>query len=203
MKLQISLFAVLLLTASTLTGRSQITAPTQFAGARIAFVNTDSFSDEKNGITRLVNAYKKLELDFKPEQDKILELNGKIEAVARDAEDIRSKLSRPGVPVDSKMLEASLAAKLEESARLQKDFTRMQEDAKQAFEKQQKIRIQPIMTDIGNALDAYAKAHNIDVVIDASKLADMGALLTLSNGVDISAAFIKEYNARSATSPAK
>lgn len=202
MNFKVSLFVLFGFAVAAQT-YAQAPVITQFAGAKIAFVNTDAFSDPKNGISRLVNVYKKIEVAFKPDQEKLVALGARIETVTKETEDIRAKLNQPGVPVDAQVLQASLAAKLEEGANLRRDFTRMQEDVKQAFEKRQLAEVEPITSEIGKALDAYARSHGIDVVIDASKLADAGALLMMSSSVDITAAFIREYNAKNAPPPVK
>ena len=54
--------------------------------------------------------------------------------------------------------------------------------------------IDPIEADVMRALDAYAKAHGITLLLDRAKLGD--AVVVIADGADITDAFIKEYNAR-------
>jgi Skp family chaperone for outer membrane proteins len=201
------LFCVALVAFFILTTRpsvfSQPTAP--FGGAKVAVMNSAAFYDEKAGITKLVNAYKLLNDQFKPEQDKLVALNTRIQALAKEIEQLQAKLNeaRPAVPIDVNATRNLIITKNEEGERLQIDLKRKQEDAKQAYERESKLKIDPISNDIGKAIDAYAKTRGIDLILDLSKLAETGAILALSSTADVTDAFIKDYNAKNSGVPVK
>ena len=54
--------------------------------------------------------------------------------------------------------------------------------------------VNPISTDIGKALDQYAIQHGLTMILDVSKL--LPAILTVNPAVDVTAAFIAEYNSK-------
>jgi outer membrane protein len=152
-------------------------APAQSAPAqanvpdsKIALVNTEAFSDEKQGITRLVNAVKGVEREFDPRKK---ELQGLQQRITTLQEDITKET---------------------QLADMKKDFQRRGEDAQAAYNKRMQEAISPIYDDIGKALDAFAKQRGITLLLDASKIGP--AILSLNDGMDITLAFIREFNTR-------
>ena len=53
--------------------------------------------------------------------------------------------------------------------------------------------LSPIYDDIGKALDAYAKAHGITLVLDVTKIQ---GILSFSESLDITRPFITEFNTK-------
>ena len=165
-------------------------APAQSAPAqanvpdsKIALVNTEAFSDEKQGITRLVNAVKGVEREFDPRKK---ELQGLQQRITTLQEDI-TKTAGVADPAATRAKETQLAD-------MKKDFQRRGEDAQAAYNKRMQEAISPIYDDIGKALDAFAKQRGITLLLDASKIGP--AILSLNDGMDITLAFIREFNTR-------
>ena len=75
---------------------------------------------------------------------------------------------------------------------LKKDYQRKGEDAQAAYNKRRTEIFQPLQDDIGKALEAYAKARNVNVIIDGSQV----PLVYAAETIDITRAFINEYNSR-------
>jgi len=158
---------------------------------KIAYVNTEAFSDEKAGITRFVNALKGLEREFQPRQTELNTIQTRIKTLADEI----AKLSGSSV-VDPK----SIQAKQDEGERLQRDLKYKKEDADAAFGKRYEEVVNPISRDIGNALTEFATQRGITMVLDISKLAP--AILTANRNMDITQAFIADYNSKPATAAA-
>lgn len=158
---------------------------------KIAYVNTEAFSDEKAGITRFVNALKALEREFQPRQTELTTIQTRIKTLASEIE----TQSRSSV-VDPK----SIQAKQEEGERLERDLKRKKEDADAAFAKRYEEVVSPLSRDIGNALTEYANQRGITMVLDITKLAP--AILTANRNMDITQAFIADYNSKPATAAA-
>ncbi len=76
--------------------------------------------------------------------------------------------------------------------KLQKDFQREGEDAQAAYNKRRTEMFSPLQDDIGKALEVYAKAHNINVIIDGSQV----PLVYAAEPLDITRAFINEFNSK-------
>jgi Skp family chaperone for outer membrane proteins len=152
---------------------------------KIAFIDTGAFGEEKGGITRYVNAVKALEREFKPRQD---ELNGMQTRIKTIADEI-GKLTGNSV-VDPKTIQT----KQDEGERLQRDLKYKKEQADADFAKRYQEVVGPISQDIGKALDTFATQRGITMILDISKLAP--AILTVNPAMDVTSAFITEYNTR-------
>ena len=158
---------------------------------KIAYVNTEAFSDEKSGITRFVTALKGLEREFQPRQTELTTMQTRIRTLASEIE----TQNRSSV-VDPKSIEA----KREEGERLERELKRKKEDADAAFAKRYDEVISPLSRDIGNALTEFANQRGITMVLDITKLAP--AILTANRNMDITQAFIADYNSKPATAAA-
>ena len=76
---------------------------------------------------------------------------------------------------------------------MKKDFQRKGEDAQAAYQKRLQEVIGPVYEDIGKALDAYAKAHGITLILDVTKVQ---GIVSASDSLDITKAFIIEFNSK-------
>jgi Skp family chaperone for outer membrane proteins len=169
-----------------------VSAPTgPVPDTKIAFIDTSAFGDEKAGITRYVTAVKSLEREFKPRQDELNTMQTRIKGIADEI----GKLSGNAV-VDPKTIQA----KQEEGERLQRDLKYKKEQADADFAKRYSEVVGPISTDIGRSLDQFAAQRGITMILDISKLAP--AILTVNPNMDVTAAFITEYNSKPQTASA-
>ena len=151
--------------------------------SKIAFINTEAFGDEKQGITRYINAVKSLEKEFTPRQTELNTMSTRLKTLLDDIQ----KLS--GAPVVDPN---TIRAKQDEAEGLQRDMKRKKEDADAAFQKRYEVVVSPISQDIGKSLTDFANTRGITMILDISKLAP--AILTVSPGMDVTQAFIVEYN---------
>ena len=159
------------------------------ADGKIAIINIQAFGDQKNGIRRLINAYNTLDKEFTPRRDELKRMKTQYDQIVDDINKTRAVAD-----------EKTLAAKAEQAANLEKEMKRRQEDGQAAVEKREAELTQPIWVDIDNALRAFAKSRGITVVFDYSK---MGAAMFVADAsVDITSAFIAEYNQRNPASTA-
>lgn len=152
---------------------------------KIAFINTGAFGAEKGGITKYVNAVNSLEREFKPRSDELNNIQNRIKAIA----DELGKLSNNPI-VDPK----SVQAKQDEGERLQRDLKYKDEQLKADMSKRYEDVVGPISQDIGKAIDQFATQRGITMILDISRLAP--AILTVNPAMDVTAAFITEYNSR-------
>lgn len=158
---------------------------------KIAYINTEMFGDEKAGITRYVTAVKSLEREFQPRTVELTNMQTRIKALA----DEYTKLSGSSV-VDPKTLQA----KQDEAERLNRDLKYKKEQADADFAKRYEEVVAPISQDIGNALTQFATQRGITMIIDISRMA--GAILTANKNMDVTQAFISEYNSKPTTASA-
>ena len=170
------------------------TQPSQGAAAAIAegkfaIIDTEAFSDPKQGIQRLVAAFQVVEREFKPRRDEVQQLQTRYEALVKEINDTKSV-------ADQK----ALAAKADQVEQLKVEIERKQQDGQKALEKRVQDLTQPIYQDIGNALQAFSRARGISVIFDVSKMP--GQVMVVNEGIDITEAFIADYNQRNPASTA-
>ncbi|HEV7474739.1 MAG TPA: OmpH family outer membrane protein [Pyrinomonadaceae bacterium] len=152
---------------------------------KIAIVDTNSFGDEKNGIRRYLNAVKTVQASFAPRTKELVDLQSRIKAIADEI----SKLSGNAV-----VGQQTIQAKQDEGERLQRDLKYKKEQLDADFDKKFTEVVGPISNDIGKALDQYASQHGLTMILDISKL--LPAVLTVNPAMDITQAFITEFNAK-------
>lgn len=150
---------------------------------KIALINTEAFGDEKAGITRLVNAVKSVDREFTPRKNELQTLQQNIQKLTTEIQTTQNV-------ADPKTIQA----KVDQLEQMKKDFQRKGEDAQAAYNKRMGEVAGPIYDDIGKSLDAFTKQRGITLLLDGSKLAP--AILTFSDAMDITRAFITEYNSR-------
>ena len=165
------------------TPAAQPTGPVP--AAKIAFVNTQAFGDEKAGITRYVAALKNLQREFQPRQTELQTMDTRLKAIADEISKTRSV-------ADPKALQT----KQEEGERLQRELEFKKKEYEAAAAKRADEVIGPLNIDIVKALEVFAKARGITMILDVSKEVIFTSVLTLDPAMDVTAAFIVEYNSK-------
>jgi len=149
---------------------------------KIALVNTDEFADEKTGITRLVNAMKRVDGEFQPRRTELQTLQQQIDKATADLTKAQ--------PLQDARVSQQQADKIEA---MKTEFKRKGEDAQAAYQKKLQEVLGPVYDDIGKALDAYAKAHGITLILDVTKIQ---GIVSASESLDITKPFIIEFNSK-------
>jgi outer membrane protein len=149
---------------------------------KIALVNSDDFNDEKGGITRLVVAMKKVDTEFGPRRTELQALQAQIEKATADLAKVQA-MQTPTVNQQQQ----------EKIDQMKRDFQRKGEDAQAAYQKRLQEVIGPVYEEIGKALDVYAKAHGITLILDVTKVQ---GIVSASDSLDITKAFIAEFNSK-------
>jgi len=151
--------------------------------SKIALINTDAFGDEKQGITRLVNAVKKVDGEFTPRRTELQGLKAQIDKLTADIQ-ATANVATP----------ATIQQKTEQLESLKRDYQRKGEDAQAAYNKRLQESVGPLYEDIGKALDAFARGRGITLLLDAAKIGP--AILAATDTMDVTRAFIAEYNSK-------
>jgi outer membrane protein len=149
---------------------------------KIALVNTDEFADEKTGITRLVSAMKRVDGEFQPRRTELQTLQQQIEKATADLTKAQ--------PLQDARVSQQQSDKIEG---MKTEFKRKGEDAQAAYQKRLQDVVGPVYDDIGKALDVYAKAHGITLILDVTKIQ---GILSASESLDITKPFIIEFNSK-------
>ena len=159
------------------------------AEGKFAIIDTEAFGDQKEGIKRLVAAFQTVEREFKPRRDEITTLRTRYDALVKEINDTKA-VAAP----------AAIQAKADQAQQLEIEIKRKQEDGQKALDKRVQDLTGPVYQDIGAALQAYAKARGLSVVFDVSKM--QGVVMVVDGGIDITSAFIADYNTRNPASTA-
>ncbi|MFN0140262.1 MAG: OmpH family outer membrane protein [Pyrinomonadaceae bacterium] len=189
------LCTVLTLAAASIVTTAQVPAattsprPTQSAPAvpKIAFVNSEIFYDEKLGITRLVNALKQLEREFAPKNQELTGMNTRLETITTELRNLQN------VP-PPQFNQAAYNAKREEGENLKRKFDYEKTEAENAVARRRSILVGPISSEIGKAIDEYAKKNGFNVILDPSKLTE--AMLFYGEAADSTKDFVAFFNAK-------
>jgi Skp family chaperone for outer membrane proteins len=159
--------------------------------SKIALIYSDAFLDPKVGIARFNVLQNNLNREFQPRQTEINQLQQKIAQLTDEI----AKIQPVAEP-------KTIQQKTDQLEQFKKDYQRKGEDAQAAYAKRRQEIFQPLQDDIGKALEAYAKAHGITVIIDGSQV----PLVYADDKLDITRVFINEFNSKnpataSATTP--
>lgn len=154
------------------------------AEGKFAVVDTDLFADQKQGIQRLIAAYQTIDREFKPRRDEVMQLQTRYEALVKEINDTKA-VANP----------QALSTKADQAEALKTEIERKQQDGQKALQKRAQELISPVNQDIQNALQAFARTRGISVVFDLSKL-DGVMMVVNPNAIDITGAFVAEYNQR-------
>jgi len=196
MKFTLSAIFAVLITTFTISADAQTTSPPvaapQAVPAKIAIIDTDVFSDSKTGVKKLLNAFSQVEARLKPLRDEIVAMQTRYNTLATEIQNAQKANTR----VDP--------AKVDQAQQLESDIKRKQEDGQKAYERYSKQIVEPVNIEIGKAVEAFSRAKGYDVVLDEAKFA--GTMIVLNRGLDITNAFIADYNGKNpsavATAPA-
>ncbi len=181
--------------AFAIAAAAGVHAQVPFGGTRIALIDTGAFYDPVKGIRKLTRAYADLNKEFKAEHDALEAQGAKYKALMQEIQQIQDQLTGTGGRApDRRTLQATLTAKTAEAGRLASDLKRKQDDAKARYDKREKVLADPVRKDIGEAIEAFRKKNNYDLIFDTAKLLESS--LSANPALDVTAAFIKEYNAR-------
>ena len=155
--------------------------------SKMALINSDAFLDQKTGIAKFNTVLTKLNGEFQTARNDLNQMQTR----GQQLEDEIGKLQNApaGTPIDQR----SLQAKIDQLEKLKKDIQRKGEDAQAAYNRRRQELFNPLQEEISRALDAFAKARGINMIIDA---AQVQGLLYASDSIDITRAFIADFNSK-------
>ncbi len=149
---------------------------------KIAVVFSEAFQDPKQGIARFTVLLTKLNAEFQKTQDELSQMAQKINQLSDDLNKTRNV-------ADPKVTQQ----KIDQLDQLKKDHKRKGEDAQAAYQRRRSEVLGPLQDDVGKALDTYAKAHSITMIIDGSQVQ---GIVYAAESTDITRAFISDYNTK-------
>ena len=161
----------------------QAAAPQNVAvpDSKMAMIYSDAFLDPKTGIARFNSLLTTLNREFQPRQAELQALQTKINTLTKEIEDTQT-VADPN----------AIRTKRDQLTQLTTEFKRKGEDAEAAYGKRRQDIFLPLQQDIGKALEAFAKARGITVIVDGSQV----PVVYAADNIDITRAFIAEFNSK-------
>lgn len=152
----------------------------------MAVIYTDMFLDPKTGIAKFNALVTKLNGEFQKQKDDLTQAQTRASTLEAEINKLRE--APEGTPIDQR----SLQAKIDQLDQLKKDTQRKAEDAQASYTRRRNELFSPLQDEIGKALETFAKARGINVIIDAAQV----PLLYAADSIDITRAFITEFNSK-------
>ena len=149
--------------------------------SKMAMIYSDAFLDQKTGIARFNSLLGTLNREFQPRQAELQALQTRINTLGKEIEDTQS-VADPN----------AIRTKRDQLTQLQTEFKRKGEDAEAAYNKRRQEIFLPLQQDIGKALEAFAKARGITVIVDGSQV----PVVYAADSIDITRAFINDFNSK-------
>ena len=149
--------------------------------SKMALIYSDLFLDPKAGIARFNALLGTLNREFQPRQTELNALQTRMAALQKEVTDTQAV-------ADPKTIQQ----KTDQLEQLKKDYQRKGEDAEAAYNKRRQEIFAPLQEDIGKALEVFAKARGITVIVDGSQV----PMVYASDSIDITKAFISDFNSK-------
>jgi len=149
--------------------------------SKIAMIYSDAFMDPKNGIAKFSSLLSTLNREFQPRQTELQNLQTRITTLNKEISDTQS-VADPN----------AIRTKRDQLEQLNTEYKRKGEDAEAAYAKRRQDIFLPLQQDIGKALEAFAKARGITVIVDGSQV----PVVYAAESLDITRAFINEFNSK-------
>ena len=149
--------------------------------SKMAMIYSDAFLDPKTGIARFNSLLGTLNREFQPRQAELQALQTKINTLGKEIEDTQN-VADPN----------TIRQKRDQLAAMQTEFKRKGEDAEAAYNKRRSEIFTPLQQDIGKALEVFAKARGITVIVDGSQV----PVVYAADSIDITRAFITDFNSK-------
>jgi Skp family chaperone for outer membrane proteins len=149
--------------------------------SKMAMIYSDAFLDPKTGIARFNSLLTTLNREFQPRQTELTNLQTRINTLTKEISDTQS-VADPN----------AIRQKREQLDQANLDLKRKGEDAEAAYNKRRQEIFLPLQQDIAKALEVFAKARGITVIVDGSQV----PVVYAADSIDITRAFINEFNSK-------
>ncbi len=156
--------------------------------SKVAVIFSEAFQDPKNGIARFNTTLNKLNSEFADRQKRIDDIAAKVKQLPAEITNLQQQAAK-GTPIAPQTIQA----KIDQLDQLKKQGQRETEDAQAAYDKRRQELFGPLQDEVGKALDKFAKDRGITMILDGSQVQ---GILYAADGLDITKAFISEYNAK-------
>ena len=149
--------------------------------SKMAMIYSDAFLDPKTGIARFNSLLTTLNREFQPRQTELQNLQTRINTLTKEINDTQAVAAPEAIRQKRDQLE-----------QVNTELKRKAEDAEAAYNKRRQDIFLPLQQDIAKALETFAKARGITVIVDGSQV----PVVYAADSIDITRAFINEFNSK-------
>lgn len=150
--------------------------------AKIAVIYSGVFQDGKAGISRYVSVITKVNAEFQPLQNELNQTAQRLKGLEAEI----AKMQQGATPATP----AQIQTKIDQLDQQKTEYKRKAEDAQANYQKRRADALRPLQEDVAKALDAFAKARGITILLDGSQV----PITFADDTIDVTDAFISEYN---------
>jgi len=169
------------------------------SSGKVGLINTYAFADDKGGITKYVAQLNKLSAEFKPDETKLNTLVKELQGLETEIQNLQKQAQTPNSPIGA----STIQPKVDRYNKLKRDFKFQQEDVQARVESRRKVLVNPILADIMNSMQTFAKQQGYSVILDGAKLQESGILMAFDQKTDVTKEFIAYYNTKPAGTATK
>ena len=144
------------------------------------------YLNPKTGIAKFNILLATLNREFQKQKDDLTQMQQRMQQLQDEINKLQQ--APAGTPIDQK----SLQAKIDQLEQLKKDYQRKGEDAQSGYTKRRGEIFAPLQDEIGKALEVFAKARGITLIIDGTQV----PMVYAADSIDITQAFINEFNSK-------
>src|SRR5687767_11855373 len=137
----------------------QSSASVAVPDSKMAMLYSDAFLDPKNGIAKYNTVAGTLNREFQPREAELQALQTRITTLNKEIEDTQN-VADPN----------AIRQKRDQLVQMQTELKRKGEDAQALYTKRRQEIFLPLQTEIQKALEAFAKARGITVIVDGSQV---------------------------------
>ena len=149
--------------------------------SKMAVIYSDLFLDPKTGIAKFTSIQNTLTREFQPRETELVNLQTRVNTLTKEINDTQAVADPNTIRQKRDQLEQATI-----------ELKRKGEDARAAFDKRRQEIFLPLQQDIAKALEAFAKARGITVIVDGSSVPFAYA----ADSIDITRAFINDFNSK-------
>lgn len=161
--------------------QSQAPATVAVPESKMAVIYSDLFLDPKTGIAKFTSIQNTLTREFQPRETELVNLQTRVNTLTKEINDTQAVADPNTIRQKRDQLEQATI-----------ELKRKGEDARAAFDKRRQEIFLPLQQDIAKALEAFAKARGITVIVDGSSVPFAYA----ADSIDITRAFINDFNSK-------
>ncbi|MEW6731853.1 MAG: OmpH family outer membrane protein [Acidobacteriota bacterium] len=157
---------------------------------------TQTFAQQSQGSVATVDS-RIFAIEITEYKRQIDQLNREFEKQTREVQDLAAELRSFEIDLNTNRLNYSAKIRQERTEILEsmrKKYQRKSEDLEEAAKKRADVLLAPVKEKIMRALNEYSQARGIVLVLDIATAIERGGLIYVSPGIDITAAFIEDYN---------